>query len=31
MPAKENKITKNDKAKIGCFFEMPDKSEIFSL
>ena len=31
MPAKENKITKNEIANIGCFFEIPDKSEIFSL
>ena len=31
MPARENNITKNDIAKIGCFFEIPDKSEIFSL
>ena len=31
MPAKEKSITKNDIAKIGCFFEIPDKSEIFSL
>ena len=31
MPAKENKIIKNDIANSGCFFEIPDKSEIFSL
>ena len=30
-PAKENKIIKNEIAKRGCFFEIPDKSEIFSL
>jgi hypothetical protein len=26
MPAKENKTIKKQKAKIGCFFESPDKS-----
>ena len=31
MPAKENKIINNEIAKRGCFFEIPDKSEIFSL
>ena len=30
-PAKENKIINNEIAKRGCFFEIPDKSEIFSL
>ena len=31
MPAKEKRINKNDIARIGCFFDIPDKSEIFSL
>ena len=31
LPAKENKIINNEIAKRGCFFEIPDKSEMFSL
>ena len=31
MPANENNIIKKETARIGCFFEIPDKSEIFSL
>ena len=30
-PAKENKIIKNEIDKRGCFLEIPDKSEMFSL
>ena len=31
MPANENKIIKNEIAKIGCFLETPDKSSIYIL
>ena len=31
IPASENSIIKNEMANKGCFFEAPDKSEIFSL
>ena len=31
MPANENNMIKNEMANKGCFFEIPDKSEIFSL
>ena len=31
MPARENNIIKNEIAKRGCFFEIPERSEIFSL
>ena len=30
-PASENKIINNEIARRGCFFDIPDKSEIFSL
>ena len=31
MPANENNNIKNDIANNGCFLDIPDKSEIFSL
>ena len=30
MPARENNIIKNEIAKRGCFFDNPDKSDMFS-